>query len=59
VDHLDLPVLGEGLGIGGQASSVPSVVTGELTGQVGGGVTLAEWACRDSSSSSSKTLQKS
>jgi hypothetical protein len=46
VDHLDLPVLGEGLRVCGQTSSVPAIVTGELTGQVGGGVTLAEWACR-------------
>jgi hypothetical protein len=46
VDHLDLPVLGEGLRVCGQTSSVPAIVTGELAGQVGGGVTLAEWACR-------------
>jgi hypothetical protein len=47
VDHLDLPVLGEGLGVGGQTSSVPAIVTGELAGQVGRGVTLAEGACRE------------
>ena len=48
VDDLDLPVLGEGLGISGQTSCVPSVVSGELAGQVGGGVTLAEGACGSS-----------
>jgi hypothetical protein len=54
VDHLDLPVLGEGLGVCGQTSSVPAIVTGELAGQVGGGVTLAEWACRQDSSTAGK-----
>ena len=38
VDHLQLTILGEGLGVGGEPSSVPSVVAGELAGQVGGGL---------------------
>jgi hypothetical protein len=45
VDHLDLPVLGEGLGISGQTGSVPAVVTSKLASQVGGGVALGEGAC--------------
>ena len=36
VDHLQLAVLGEGLGVGGQPGGVPAVVAGELAGQVGG-----------------------
>ena len=44
VDHLDLAVTLEGLGIGGQTSSVPSVVSGELTLQVRGGGVLREGA---------------
>ena len=38
VDHLQLPVLGEGLRVGGEPGSVPAVVAGELAGQVGGGL---------------------
>ncbi|CAL9121091.1 unnamed protein product [Musa acuminata var. zebrina] len=38
VDDLQLPVLGEGLGVGGEAGGVPAVVARELTGQVGGGL---------------------
>ncbi|CAA6665405.1 unnamed protein product [Spirodela intermedia] len=34
VDHLQLPVLREGLGVGGQPGGVPAVVAGELAGQV-------------------------
>jgi hypothetical protein len=49
VDDLDLPVLGEGLGVSGQTGSVPAVVTGELASQVGGGVALAEGACEANS----------
>jgi hypothetical protein len=45
VDHLDLPVLGEGLRVSGQTGSVPAVVTGELASEVGGGVALGEGAC--------------
>jgi hypothetical protein len=40
VDHLQLAVATEGLGVSGQASGVPAVVAGELTSQVGGGVAL-------------------
>ena len=36
VDHLQLAVLGEGLGVGGEPGGVPAVVAGELAGQVGG-----------------------
>jgi len=39
VDDLKLTVPGEGLGVSGQTSSVPAVVTGELSLQVRGGVT--------------------
>ena len=35
MDELQLAVLGEGLGVGGQAGGVPAVVAGELAGQVG------------------------
>ena len=45
MDHLQLAEAAEGLGISGQTSCVPAVVAGELTGQVGGGVTLGEGAC--------------
>jgi hypothetical protein len=45
VDHLQLAVAAEGLGISRQTSGVPAIVAGELTGQVGGGVTLGEGAC--------------
>jgi hypothetical protein len=38
VDELSLAVSSEGLGIGGEAGGVPSVVTGELTSEVSGGV---------------------
>ena len=38
VDHLQLAVAGEGLGVGGQTRGVPAVVTGVLALQVGGGV---------------------
>mmetsp|Transcript_16163 Transcript_16163/g.43948 ORF Transcript_16163/g.43948 Transcript_16163/m.43948 type:complete len:300 (-) Transcript_16163:1-900(-) len=38
VDQLQLTVALEGLGVSGQASGIPAVVTGELAGQVGGGV---------------------
>ena len=38
VDHLGLTVAAEGLGVGGEAGRVPSVVTGELTGEVSGGL---------------------
>ncbi len=37
MDNLQLTELGEGGGVGGQASSVPAVVTGELASQVAGG----------------------
>jgi len=43
VDQLQLAVLGEGLGVCGQTSRVPAVVTSELTGQVAGGLT-GEWS---------------
>ena len=36
VDHLQLAVLGEGLGVGEEPGGVPAVVAGELAGQVGG-----------------------
>jgi hypothetical protein len=36
VDQLQLTVAPEGLGISGQTSGVPAVVTGELAGQVAG-----------------------
>jgi hypothetical protein len=38
VDQLQLAVAAEGLGVSGQTSSVPAVVTSELAGQVAGGV---------------------
>ncbi|KAL8130404.1 hypothetical protein V2J09_019559 [Rumex salicifolius] len=38
VDHLKLPVLGEGLWIGGKSGGVPAVVSGELAGEVAGGL---------------------
>ena len=38
ITYLQGPVLGIGLGIGGEASSVPAVVTGELALQIGGGL---------------------
>jgi hypothetical protein len=34
VDHLQLAVAGEGLGVGGEPRRVPAVVAGELAGQV-------------------------
>ena len=34
VDHLELAVLGEGLGVGGEPGGVPAVVAGELASQV-------------------------
>ncbi|KAM3412329.1 hypothetical protein ACQJBY_003806 [Aegilops geniculata] len=39
VDHLELPVLGKGLGVGREPGGVPPVVAGELAGQVARGVT--------------------
>ena len=36
VDHLQLAVLGEGLGVGREADGIPAVVTGELSRQVRG-----------------------
>ncbi|CAL9204102.1 unnamed protein product [Musa hybrid cultivar] len=38
VDHLQLPVLGEGLRVGRQPGGVPPVVAGELAGEVGRGL---------------------
>lgn len=35
MNYLESSVLGESLGIGGQASSVPSIIAGEFTVQVG------------------------
>ena len=47
MDHLQLAEATEGLGVSGQTSGIPAIVAGELTVQVGGGVTLAEGACKD------------
>ena len=44
VDHLDLAVAGEGLGVSGETGGIPAVVTGVLTVQVAGGNTLREGA---------------
>ncbi|CAA7408466.1 unnamed protein product [Spirodela intermedia] len=38
VDDFQFPVLGEGLGVGGEAGGVPAVIAGELAGEVGGGL---------------------
>ena len=43
MNHLQLPVLGEGLGVGGESGGVPAVVTGEFSGEVGWG-RAGEWA---------------
>lgn len=43
VDHLQLPVLCEGLGVGGEPGGVPAVVAGELSGEVAWGL-AGEWA---------------
>jgi hypothetical protein len=43
VDDLDLPELSEGLGVSGQTSGIPAVVTGELSLQVRWDCSLAEW----------------
>uniref|UniRef100_A0A2P2LQR3 Chlorophyll a-b binding proteinic n=1 Tax=Rhizophora mucronata TaxID=61149 RepID=A0A2P2LQR3_RHIMU len=42
VDHLELPIPGKGLWVSREPSGVPAVVTGELTSQVGWGLTR-EW----------------
>ncbi|KAL6206820.1 hypothetical protein ACLB2K_024066 [Fragaria x ananassa] len=43
VDHFELTVLGKGLWVGREPSSVPTVVTGELTSEVTRGL-AREWA---------------
>ena len=45
MDDLNSPVLGEGLGVSRETSSVPAIVTGELSSEVRGDVTLRERSC--------------
>ena len=45
MDDLNGPVLGEGLGVSRETSSVPTVVTRELSGKVRRSVTLRERSC--------------
>ena len=42
MDDLKLTVAAEGLGISGQTSGIPAIVTGELAGQVAGDSVLGE-----------------
>ena len=43
MDDLKLAVLGKGLGVCREAGSVPTVIPGELTNEVGGGL-AGEWS---------------
>ena len=43
MDYFEFTVFGEGFGVGGEAGSVPTVVTGEFSGKIGWGFSR-EWA---------------
>ncbi len=58
VDHLQLAVAAEGLGVGRQASGVPAVVAGELASQVRGGVALREGACQSTTEAGTSVGQQ-
>ena len=58
MDDLQLTEPTEGLGVSRQTSSVPTIVTGELASQVGGGVGLRKGSCGESKKKKGKMVSK-